>query len=135
MHGLKRSLSSKPRRYASARFFTVSIISLRFRLLKADVVIEDGYAPKGSCCDDGRFKFKDCGNWWYNCAEYGLQDYKTWIRFGKDGFTLPLGTEHQAKCKYSSSKVVCPVPEQCDRSRLDDIRDICKELPIVQSIR
>ncbi len=23
----------------------------------------------GSCCDNGRYIFANCGNWWYNCPK------------------------------------------------------------------
>jgi len=53
--------------------------------------------PLGSCCDDGRFMFAPCGNWWYNCPEWGLRNFTDWMRFGDVGFTLPTGTEHAAR--------------------------------------
>ena len=40
---------------------------------------------------------------------YGAVNYTTWLRFGRNGFTFPTGTEHAAKCSYSNTKVLCPI--------------------------
>ena len=63
--------------------------------------------------------------------------YSTWIRFGQDAFTLPLGTEHQARCHYSSTRKDCPVPPDCVTARAyknrNDYRieSICGEMPLL----
>lgn len=45
--------------------------------------------------------------------KWGLTNYTQWIRFGIDGFQTPVGTEHAAKCVYSSARIVCPTPSSC----------------------
>ncbi len=87
-----------------------------------EVVVEDPVEPRGSCCDDGRFVFPDCGNWWYNCPFFGLHQAETWVQFNEPNqkygsYAYPLMTEHKAKCKYSTTKQLCPVPtreQSCD---------------------
>lgn len=104
-------------------------------LQDAQLVTEDGTTAVGSCCDDGRYAFKDCGNWWYNCHEYGLADLKTWLRFGKNGFTMSL-TEHKGRCAYSPVRVRCAVPVECSYENSEhpaDISLICREVPSVSS--
>lgn len=109
-----------------------SIISSLFeyvRLEKVSVHVEDAAIPRGSCCDDGRYDFADCGIWWHGCKLYGLHNYSDWIRFGKDGFTMPLGTEHQAKCRYSDRKRLCPMPKTCRKRIPLDATEVCDEIP------
>ena len=94
----------------------------------------------GSCCDHGRYQFADCGGWWYNCRDWGLKNHDTWIKFGKHGLTMPLSTEHQATCKYSSSKIQCPLPKDCKsrvplwKSKTESPLDICQEFPIIRKV-
>jgi len=98
---------------------------------------EDAYLPKGSCCDNGRFDFRDCGNWWYYCPNYGLANFTTWIRFGEHGFTLPLGTEHRARCLYSRQRKTCSLPTGCKYRvpRQGAAPDgVCGEMPSVSRI-
>lgn len=97
------------------------------------VIDEDPVEPRGSCCDDGNYYFDDCGNWWYNCANYGLRNASTWLRFqqtsggasGGNGeadktatFTVPVITEHAGTCKYSKERVTCPLPRRCVGGRV-----------------
>ena len=90
--------------------------------------------PLGSCCDDGRFYFKPCGNWWYNCPAWGLRNFTDWVRFGSKGYTLPTGTEHAARCLYSEARKLCPVPRSgCAMRVPKSDADICKEVPRVEA--
>ena len=95
----------------------------------------------GSCCDDGRYQFGNCGGWWYNCKEFGLKNHKDWIRFGRHGLTMPLSTEHQAICKYTRTRISCPMPENCNFrtprwvSKKDYAADVCEEMPMVRRLR
>jgi hypothetical protein len=97
---------------------------------------EDAYMPRGSCCDDGRFDFKDCGNWWYYCPRWGLANFSTWIRFGEHGFTLPLGTEHRGRCAYSRQRRTCSLPPSCPERvpQSTDARGVCGEVPHVDRV-
>lgn len=106
----------------------VFILHVFFSLRKVELVVEDAWMPKGSCCDDGRFVFGNCGNWWYNCPSYGLQNYTTWARFGDDGFTIPLATPHSAKCIYHSKKRKCPKPLTCKRKNPRHRLQLCGEM-------
>ena len=47
-----------------------------------------------------------------------MKNYSTWVRYGVDGFPLPLGTAHQGRCTYYSNKIKCPVPLECEHRRL-----------------
>ena len=97
-----------------------------------DLITENPTEPIGSCCDNGRFIFKDCGNWWYNCENWGLQNYTQWIQFGSNGFTMPLGTEHKGRCQYSSDKITCPLPKDCSRKLPKIETEICQEIPNIE---
>eukprot|EP01035_Chromulina_nebulosa_P021774 gene21774-28176_t len=103
----------------------------REKLLNVIFVTED-VIPKGSCCDNGRFVFKDCGGWWYNCERWGLSNYTTWIRFGKYGWTLPLATEHQGRCNYSPERITCPLPDNCQSRIPKNEASFCKEIPNIE---
>jgi hypothetical protein len=65
----------------------------------------------GSCCDNARFDFPDCGNWWYYCQQWGLKNHTVWLQYGLHGFTMPLSTEHQGICSYSPNQVLCELPK------------------------
>jgi hypothetical protein len=93
---------------------------------------EDDRVSRGSCCDDGRYVFAPCGNWWYNCPNWGLANYTQWIRFSRAGFTMPTGSEHGAKCTYSPEKRVCPRPQECKRRVPVQFPDICDEIPTIE---
>jgi hypothetical protein len=111
-------------------FFRKKFFNKYFNSLKHVNLVTESYAnPAGSCCDDGRFRFRDCGNWWYYCREWGLGNYSTWVRFGPRGFTAPLATEHAARCEYRAERVVCPAPEDCKRRSARNVADICSEMP------
>jgi hypothetical protein len=64
----------------------------------------------GSCCDNARFAFRDCGNWWYYCQQWGVKNHTVWLQYGSNGFTMPLSTEHQGICSYSPNQILCPLP-------------------------
>ena len=104
------------------------------------LITENSTQVMGSCCDDGRYQFGNCGTWWYNCKAFGLKNHKDWIRFGRHGLTMPLSTEHQATCKYSRSRITCPLPDGCKfrfprwKSKYDYTTDVCNEMPIVRKI-
>lgn len=61
--------------------------------------------PIGSCCDNSRFNFKECGNWWYYCEKLNLKNHTVWLKYSSDGFTMPLSTEHQRICSYPSNQI------------------------------
>ena len=104
------------------------------------LITENSTQVMGSCCDDGRYQFGNCGGWWYNCKEFGLKNHKDWIRFGRHGLTMPLSTEHQAICKYTRTRISCPMPEKCNFrtprwvSKKDYAADVCEEMPMVRKI-
>ena len=101
--------------------------------LKATNIITEKYTiPTGSCCDNGRFVFKDCGNWWYNCKQWGLSNFTDWIRFGEKGYSLPLGTEHQGRCKYNNQKIMCDLPSDCHNRVPLGRKEVCNEIPNVE---
>ena len=108
--------------------------TLNVDAMKDRFVAENILFPSGSCCDDGRFVFKDCKNWWYNCEEYGLTDSEKWLlltnseikKSSKENplssvksFSVPLITEHKGKCKYSETRQLCPMPKSC-KQRVPD---------------
>lgn len=95
-------------------------------------IITEHEDPLGSCCDDGRFVFSDCKNWWYNCQGWGLRNYTDWIRFGSHGYTQPTGSEHAARCRYTEFRQLCPAPRGCaSRVPLSD-REVCGEMPNIE---
>ena len=104
------------------------------------LITENSTQVMGSCCDNGRYQFGNCGGWWYNCKEFGLKNHKDWIRFGRHGLTMPLSTEHQATCRYSRARVVCPMPDKCKFrtprwiSKKEYAADVCEEMPIIRKI-
>lgn len=108
--------------------------TLNVDAVKDKIVAENILFPSGSCCDDGRFMFRDCKNWWYNCEEYGLKDSEKWllltnseIKKSSSGnplssvksFSIPTITEHKGKCKYSETRQLCPIPKSC-KQRVPD---------------
>ena len=99
------------------------------------LLTEDPVVPRGSCCDDGRYEVvKGCGNFWYNCGEaYDHMD-KTWLRFGANGFTIPLATEHLGKCTYTVNRDLCTLPSGCQRRVPLTLQDKCGEIPHVLRI-
>jgi hypothetical protein len=110
-------------------------------LQKINAITLDIEGSEGSCCDDGRFVFKSCsGGFWYRCHEYGLRNYThKWIMYGRNGYPMPTGSTHQAKCVYSHTKRLCPLPTtECIESyrfplpENDPARRVCKELPIIR---
>ena len=76
-------------------------------------LITEEVDPIGSCCDNGRIEFRDCGNFWWYCKEWGVKNFTKWIQFGKTGLTMPISTEHQATCHYSKTITQCPLPMNC----------------------
>lgn len=104
---------------------------LRESLSEVRLITQDSIAATGSCCDHGRFVFRECGTqWWWNCAQWGLVNYSNWIKFGKFGFTMPLGTEHQARCTFSEMEITCPSTTNCTPS---DGRN-CVESPVIEIV-
>lgn len=65
-----------------------------------------------------------------------------WMQFDKTGLTMPMITEHQANCVYSSVRQQCPVPAECKYRTLpklgpteDPQKDyFCHEMPLVQYV-
>lgn len=100
--------------------------------LRTKRIIMEHEDPLGSCCDNGRFYFANCGNWWYNCEHWGLRNFTDWIRFGEYGYTLPLGSEHGARCTYSEARKLCPVPLHCQARVPSRADEICGEVPNVE---
>jgi hypothetical protein len=74
------------------------------------ILIEPSSSASGSCCDDGRYIFPQCFDWWYFCS---LQNVSSWIKFTEHGLSMPLVTEHKAKCTYSPQQRVCNQPPDC----------------------
>jgi hypothetical protein len=101
-------------------------------LADTELVTEDMVEPVGSCCDNGRHVFANCGTWWHRCEDIGRRNYTTWLRFGRAGFTFPAGTAHQARCTYSAQKVMCDLPEDCRYRVPAAVEEICTELPNVE---
>ncbi len=91
--------------------------------------MEKTYRVKGTCCDNGRFIFRNCGNWWYNCESYGLSDIKTWVKIGDYGFPFPLATAHKGQCLYSPERIKCNVDKDCLTPIPETTSEICKEIP------
>jgi hypothetical protein len=85
-----------------------------FRIDKVDLVIEDLYHTRGSCCEHGKYEVAPCYGWWYQCKEWGIQDMSPWFKFGNYGFTFPPATEHRGKCNYSPHKRICDLPANCN---------------------
>jgi len=111
-----------------------NIYPIWYSLNNISIITEDMISPRGSCCDDGRFVFSSCDNWWYRCPDYGLHNYSSWIRFGHSGFSMPQGTEHQAKCKYSKKRISCPKPATCSNIIPRESKEICEEMPFVVKV-
>jgi hypothetical protein len=122
------NLLSMRTKAAWARGTMVNLLNLQH----VNLITENASLPVGSCCDNGRFKFPECGTWWYNCKEWGLRNYTTWLRFGKFGFTMPAGTEHRARCSYSTEKRLCEIPEGCATRAARNLDEVCKELPNIE---
>eukprot|EP01034_Spumella_vulgaris_P023674 gene23674-29917_t len=107
----------------------------------AQVVVEDVHATRGSCCSNGDVEVARCYGWWYQCVDYGLKNFTTWMKFGENGFTMPLVTEHKATCEYHAERHLCEVPSDCV-NRIPSVpsgvdrplrgADVCKE--IVRSV-
>ena len=87
----------------------------KVNLANVKVITESPLEARGSCCDSGRFNFPSCGNFWYLCPKWGLNNYTDWVRYGAEGFVMPMGTVHQAKCSYSPYRKMCPLPRDCER--------------------
>ena len=107
--------------------------------MNIQIISENYYSDTaaGSCCDNGRYVFQDCGSWWYHCKEYGLKNHNVWLRFGRSGYTMPLSTEHQATCSYSRTKKVCELPPGCNtnaRSFVSKDSKVCGEYPVVRKV-
>jgi hypothetical protein len=83
------------------------------------VVTENLFQIKGSCCGTIEYSVNTSlcvrGGWWYQCRDYGLRNFTTWLKFGEYGFTMPPVTPHLRACEYHSNPVKqCPVPTDCD---------------------
>ena len=106
----------------------LTMIFLHDRITQGSVVIESISNIRGSCCDEGVWKFPSCGNWWYNCQEQGLRNMSTWVKFGRSGVTMPLTTEHLGRCSYSSSRRNCPLPSSCKAPKKNSIPSSVAEI-------
>jgi hypothetical protein len=107
------------------------------RLRHVTLISEGVGNIRGSCCDDGRYLFKECGNWWYNCQTYGLRNLTNFLRFGANGFTMSL-TEHMGRCVYSPTRRTCERPIECSQqmsARPQSVKELCREVPSVESTR
>ena len=98
-------------------------------MANVELITQDLIHIKGSCCDNGRFIFKDCGSWWYNCENWGASNYTTWIQYSEYGFSMPLGTEHKGRCQYFPEKRTCPIPEDCSKRSPKTRQEVCQEIP------
>lgn len=101
--------------YLLAESFSYYYINPVICLNRKMTLHEEAYADSiGSCCDDGRFVFQPCDNFWYYCHEWGLLNYSScWMQHGAGSFTFPCGTAHQARCEYFSERTLCPSPSSC----------------------
>lgn len=113
-----------------------------FRNENVNLIIEDLYNPRGSCCDAGRYEVAPCYGWWYQCKDWGIRDMSPWFKFGNFGFTFPPATEHREKCKYSSTKRICDLPVSCSvrtpRREMNgtgiDVVNLCGPHPFVDNL-
>jgi hypothetical protein len=37
-----------------------------------------------------------------------------WLQFGKHGYTTPSATAHKGLCTYSKTRLLCPLPTDCE---------------------
>jgi len=88
---------------------------------KVDIVYDEHNS--GSCCDNGRLNLPKCGNWWYFCDHWGVQNYTTWLKFHKTGFVNPLVTEHEGFCSYTPRRIKCPLPTSCKTRFLQPLKN------------
>eukprot|EP01034_Spumella_vulgaris_P027627 gene27626-34374_t len=98
-----------------------------------EIVTEDVHAPRGSCCSSGVVEVAKCVGWWYQCVDYGLKDFTTWLKFGESGYTMPPVTEHRETCEYSERRRECAVPKDCVHrvpvtANYLKAEDICSEI-------
>lgn len=100
------------------------------------IALQELHETKGSCCQNGDVEVAPCPGWWYQCPNYGIRDFKTWLKFGPTGLTMPPVTEHKATCQYFPERTQCPLPSTCNarfptrslpHTPLTE-RDVCKEI-------
>lgn len=112
--------------------------AMHLNMVDVQIVTENLENAHGSCCDNGRFKVEPCGEWWYQCPEWGMRQINPWIKYGSSGFTFAAGTAHRASCKYHSDWTLCEVPDTCEQrvpqkdeeGNFASVIDVCDEMPI-----
>ena len=87
--------------------------------LETAVMTEPMNELKGSCCDDGIYVIAPCGNWWYRCTEWGIQNISPFLRIGVSGIPFPSTSVHMFACKHSAERQVCSLPPDCRFRELD----------------
>jgi hypothetical protein len=48
--------------------------------------------------------------------------------------TMPLGSEHAARCTYSKDRQLCDVPPQCTDRLSVNLATICNEIPNIERV-
>ena len=106
-----------------------------YDLPNATIITLDYDEREASCCDNGRLIVHQCGQWWYQCPDWGLVNVNPWLRFGKHGYTTPSATAHKGLCTYSKTRQICPLPTDCEERapkkernmKYTLIKDVCQE--------
>ena len=120
-----------PIRYRQKKHFSLTNI-LQYTQ-KSSLIQESGQVARGSCCDDGRYVIANrsiCDNFWYYCDKLHTFTLANWIKFGRNGLTSPLTTEHLGKCRYFSTPAKCDSPKPCQGLAMvaSDSSRICDEV-------
>ena len=108
-----------------------------YDLPNATIITLDYDEREASCCDNGRLVVHPCGQWWYQCPDWGLVNVNPWLKFGKHAYTTPPATAHKGLCTYSNTRQLCPLPKNCNHRvpEIDSnkkhalVKDVCAEFP------
>ena len=117
------------------QFSSLYIYHKFYNLPNATIITLDYDEREASCCDNGRLIVHQCGQWWYQCPDWGLVNVNPWLRFGKHGYTTPSATAHKGLCTYSKTRQLCPLPTDCEERapkkernmKYTLIKDVCQE--------
>ena len=123
-----QSISKRYRRLYSQSFKFLN-------LPNATIITLDYDEREASCCDNGRLIVHPCGQWWYQCPDWGLVNVNPWLQFGKHGYTTPSATAHKGLCTYSKTRQLCPLPTDCEEripskdknTKYSLMKDVCQE--------
>ena len=129
-----QSISKRYRRLYSQSFKFLN-------LPNATIITLDYDEREASCCDNGRLIVHPCGQWWYQCPDWGLVNVNPWLQFGKHGYTTPSATAHKGLCTYSKYRNLCQLPVMCknrfpkkrkrnDGSNFLHAKDVCSEYTV-----